>query len=92
MQLLPEERETVILTSDNEKSWSVYTCQKKIMRKLEKIGAIAYDVQYDEEGGMVSARYKVDFNQISFRKKIELTEEQKEKRRQVMLQNLQNRN
>lgn len=92
MQLLPEERETVILTSDNEKTWSVYTCQKKIMRKLEKIGAMAYDVQYDEEGNIISARFEVDYSQISFRKKIELTEEQKEKRRQVMLNNLQNRN
>lgn len=92
MQLSPEERETIILTSDAEKTWDVYTCQKKIMTKLQKIGVEPYDTQYDEEGNIISARYTVDFSQISFRKKTELTEEQKEKRRQIMLQNLQSRN
>lgn len=92
MQLLAEERETIINLSDVDDQWEVYTCQKRIMTKLKKIGVEPYKIEFNKDGSILSAKYKVDYAQISFRKKIQLTEEQKEKRRQTMLNNLQNQN
>ena len=78
IQLTAYERETIILTNDEDKHWDIYTCQGKIMTKLKKIGAEPYDVVKDEEGRVIEARYRLDYKQVSFRKLIELSSERKE--------------
>lgn len=79
--LIPEERETIINLSDADKQWEVFTMQKKIIHKLEKIGAKPYKVEKNDEGNIISASYKLEYSQISFRKKGEkriLTDEQRQ--------------
>ena len=78
---IPEERETIINLSDADKQWEVFTMQKKIIHKLEKIGAKPYKEEKDEDGNIISASYKLEYSQISFRKKGEkriLTDEQRQ--------------
>lgn len=84
------ERETIINISDEDDMWDVYTRQGKIMTKLKKIGVEPYKVEKDENGRIESAWYKLNYKQISFRKEIILTNEQKEKRRLHMEQVRQN--
>ena len=86
MNLAPYERETIILTNDEDGCWEIYTCQGKIMTKLKKIGAEPYEVKRNEEGRIYEAKYRLDYKQISFRKIIQLSDEQKEKRREHMRQ------
>jgi hypothetical protein len=84
------ERETIINISDEDDMWDIYTRQGKIMTKLKKIGVKPYKVEKDEDERIVSAWYKLNYKQISFRKEIILTDEQKEKRRLHMEQVRQN--
>lgn len=81
-KFLPEERETIITLDDaDSKIWNVFTMQRKIIHKLDKIGAKPYKVEKDSEDNIISAEYKLNYNQISFRKiseKRELTEEQRQ--------------
>lgn len=73
---LAEERETVIRSDDECKSWTVYTLQQKVITKLRKVGAEPYKV--DPDGGH---HYKdLKFNQVSFRsgKERVMTEEQRQ--------------
>lgn len=83
MSLLAEERETIITTDDSLDVWDIYTGQRKIMTKIEKLGVEPYKVEKDEEGSIISKSYKLDFKQISFRNIREMSEEEKEKRRQI---------
>jgi transcription initiation factor IIE alpha subunit len=84
------ERETIINISDEDNMWDVYTRQGKIMTKLKNIGAVPYKVERDENNRIESAWYKLNYKQVSFRKDIILSEEQKEKRRLHMEQVRQN--
>ncbi|WP_431785863.1 hypothetical protein [Paenibacillus lactis] len=74
---LAEERETVIRSDDECKTWTVYTMQQTIITKLRKAGVEPYKV--DPAG----AHYYKDlkFNQVSFRsgKERVMTEEQRQK-------------
>jgi len=82
INLEPFERETVILTSDGDKTYDLYTCQQKIMNKMKKIGVEPYKIQKDSEDNIISCTYKLGYKQISFRKIAdEPTEEQAEQRR-----------
>lgn len=77
----PEEKETIINLSDADKQWEVFTMQKKIIHKLDKLGAKPYKVEKDDEDNIISASYKLDYSQVSFRKKGEkriLTDEQRQ--------------
>lgn len=76
MSYLPAERETVIRTCDEDKTWILYTYQGKIMSKLQR--ANIEPIETFSDGG---ARYILDFNQVSFRKKSNgrtMTQEQKD--------------
>ncbi|QWU14313.1 hypothetical protein SAMN04487895_101616 [Paenibacillus sophorae] len=71
-----EERETIIRSDDDCKTWSVYTLQQTIITKLRKVGAEAYKV--DSDGGHYYKDLK--FNQVSFRtgKERNMSDEQKQ--------------
>lgn len=69
-------------------TWNVFTRQGKVMRKLDKIGVKPYKTIKDEDGRVIEAEYEVDFKQINFRKKIELTEEQRQTRAEIARKNL----
>lgn len=73
---LAEERETVIRSDDECKTWTVYTMQPTVITKLRKAGAEPYKV--DAEG----AHYYKDlkFNQVSFRsgKEREMSEQRRQ--------------
>lgn len=58
-----EERETIIRSDDDTKTWTVYTLQQKVINKLKKVGVEPYKI--DDDG----AHYYKDlkFNQVSFR-------------------------
>ena len=88
MNFTAEERETIITTDETMSTWNIYTRSKKVMNKLKKINAIPYDTKLDEEGNIEEAQYALDYSQVSFRKKIILTEEQRQKKRETMLRNL----
>lgn len=75
------ERETIILTSDGEKTYELYTCQQKIMNKMKKIGVKPFKIQKDDEGNIIACTYKLEYKQISFRKIVETSDETKEQRR-----------
>ncbi|HDK7195030.1 TPA: hypothetical protein PTV74_003337 [Clostridium botulinum] len=87
MSLEAVERQTIIDTDDSVGYWTIYTCQGKIMTKIEKLGVEPYQVEKDKEGNIAAKYYKLDFKQVSFRKLIKLSEEEREKRKQTMLQN-----
>jgi len=88
-----EERETIITTDDSLDEWDICTRQGKIMTKLKRIGVEPYKVLKDVKvDRVVEAYYKVAYSQISFRKLIQLTEEQLERRREVAINNMKNRN
>lgn len=79
MSLEACERETHITISDSEDEYTVYSCQKKVISKLEKLGIQAYKVE-TIEGEVVGKYFKVPYKCISFKKeykKRELTEEER---------------
>jgi hypothetical protein len=69
------ERETVIRSDDESKIWRIGTFQKRVISKLERIGVKPIEITKDGEH-----IYEIDFEQVSFRKKIKLSEEQKRAR------------
>ena len=76
----PFERETIVSTNDEDKTWSVYTRQKKVINKLTKLGYEPLKVQV-EDGKVVEAEFCLDLNKITFKKAIvnkrEYTEEER---------------
>lgn len=84
MNFLAEERETIILSNDSSKVWEVYTMQQKIMNKMKSIGVEPTKTEKDNEGNIISCTYIIPYKQISFRKIIELTEEQKQAKSERM--------
>lgn len=73
------ERETVIQMSSIDNEWNVYTSQKNIMRKIEKLGIEPYKVD-KIDGEIVAKFYKVPKKQIKIvkqRAKREYTEEER---------------
>jgi hypothetical protein len=75
MSYTAEERETHITTSDDGRTWKVYTLMPTIITKLSKVDAKPYRI--DPDGGHWYKDLK--FNQVSFRsgKEREMSEEQK---------------
>lgn len=87
MNLLPIEKETIITTSDEDKSkWHIYTRQKKIIDKLIKQGREAFNVKYNENGDIYSAEFEIEYDVLNFRNKKKIyTEEEKQAMRERML-------
>lgn len=81
MQLLSEEKETLISKQYGEEEWDIYTTEKPMMNKLEKIGLIQYKVDKDNESGEIIGKYyKLPLSRLTFakeRKKPEISEERK---------------
>src|SRR5699024_11073159 len=78
-----EERETVCVYEEETDSWSLYTCVRRHIKRLQKIFGEEGDYKIDREGeGRIIAVQidGVDPSQVSFRNKAkskELTEEQR---------------
>jgi uncharacterized protein with gpF-like domain len=79
MALSSIERETIIVTNDEEKYWEVCTSQTKIINKLEKLGIKAYK-QDTMDGEVVTKYFKVPLVNIKIGKKreVNLSEEQRQ--------------
>ena len=80
------ERETILQIDDESKQWEVYTRQSTMMTKLNKIVKPYKTIK--EDGRVIEAYYRLEPKQVSFRKIIEMTEEQRQKKRETMLNNL----
>jgi hypothetical protein len=95
MALSKEERETIILTSDADDEWQIYTCQQKIMTKMKNLGIFPFKVDVDKDGNEVAKYYKVGYKQVSFRKESSgrnLTDEQREELAERMRKARQEKN
>lgn len=88
MQLLPEEKETLITKQYKDDKWDIYTTEKPMMNKLEKIGLVAYKTDIDAETKEVVAKYyTIPLNRLTFakeRKKVEMSEERKKQLQEHM--------
>lgn len=69
------ERETVMRCDDESKIWRIGTFQKTVISKIEKTGAKPIEITKDGE-----YIYELDFDQVSFRKKMNLSDEQRKAR------------
>ena len=79
MGLLKEEQEISITKLATEGMWEIYTSDRKYFRKLEKLGAKPYNVEYIN-GEEVGWFYKLKENQVLLRaepKKRTMSEEQR---------------
>ena len=80
MQLLPEERETVIITNDSMNTYEIWTSQPKLIKKLRKLGYKEIDVEMCE-GDIVSCKFELNLSKITFKnaitKKREYTDEER---------------
>ena len=80
MDYCAEERETIILTNDSLDYWEIESFQRKICTKVRKIKNVEIIKETTTENGtVVYGKYKLSFNQLSFRNLRELSEEQSEK-------------
>lgn len=80
---LAEERETVIRISDADDQWDIYSASSKVQNRMEKAGFEAYKT--DSEGNKY---YKVDYEQVSFRKKSDSKRTMSDERRAELAANL----
>lgn len=70
MGLLPIEKETIVTTSDEDKSkWHIYTRQKKIINKLLKQDREPIRIIKDENGDIYSAEFEIGFKELNFKGK-----------------------
>ena len=91
MSLTNYEKETTIVYNDEEKTASVYTCNKSLMRKLDKFCEVKPDLYALKSRDEHSKTYIVPKKFISIRlpaKRKEMTEEQKEIARSRFLKNI----
>lgn len=67
VNLLPEEKETIISINEETKQWEVYTNIKKMKNKLIKLGyeVIKVDICDGEE---IAWNFLLNHNKITFRK------------------------
>ena len=94
MQLLPEERETIITTNDTMDTYEIWTSQPKIIKKLRKLGHKEIDVEMDGED-IISCKFELDLSKITFKnaitKKREYTDEERKLASERMKKIRQNR-
>lgn len=62
------ERETVMLTNDEDNFYTITTIQQKMMTKMKKAEIEPYKTELDEDGKIFCLFYKVPYRQISIRK------------------------
>lgn len=81
--MLAIERETVCVCNDETNEWEIYSASSKLRNKMSKAGFIPYKT--DEEG---NTWYKVDYEQVSFRKKTESKRVLSPERKAALAENL----
>ena len=86
----PYEKETIINTNDEDKTWSVYTRQKKVMNLLKKKGYVPTRVEL-EDGVVISEEYVIDLSKITFKKAISNISDEERKRRSDNMKKLKNK-
>lgn len=64
-----EERESIIISSDVDDCWGVYTRQRKIINKLQKLGYKPFNVEL-QDGKIVACEFTLDLGKITFKKAI----------------------
>lgn len=84
MSLTAAERETCMVITDEDKKWSIYTCQRTMFAKLEKQGFTPDSIKIDEHGNEFRT-YTLERKEVMFRKKKEYTEEQRQVMRERFL-------
>jgi hypothetical protein len=68
IRLTPAERETVMQVDEETMEWNIWTCQRRVMTRLNNAGWEPHDL-YEDDGRILSAEYKIPFNAISIRSK-----------------------
>lgn len=66
ISLSPVERETVFQIDEESLEWNIYTCQRRMMTKLNNAGWQPYWTYKDNDKVLV-AKYKLPFNAITIR-------------------------
>ncbi len=79
ISLTPSERETTFQVDEETMEWQIYTCQRRMITKLNNAGWTPYWV-YKDGKRIVAAQYKLPFNAISVRSKAAVTKKHKGKK------------
>ncbi len=66
ISLSSAERETTMNVDEEEMQWHIYTCQRRVMTRLNNAGWEAHNT-YEDEGRIISAEYTIPFNAITIR-------------------------
>lgn len=66
ISLSPVERETVFQIDEESLEWNIYTCQRRMMTKLNNAGWKPYWTD-EEDDKLLAAKYKLPFNAITIR-------------------------
>lgn len=88
----PEEKETIIRTDDSLACWLAYTASSKMMKKFEESNWECVRTDYHQDGSVAAKTYTAPFGRIGIykkRAKQNLTDEQREERRQRALHMLE---
>lgn len=90
IKLTDIEQETVIQFDNSSNIATVYSANKSIINKLDKLGYVCYNVD-TIEGNVMAKTYKVPKKLISFRKERQLSEKTKAKAAERMKKLHENR-
>lgn len=76
--MITEERESIFITDDSIKEWTISSYQSKMWTKIERQGYKPYKTE-TMEGVVVCKYYKIPYSCVSIRKNVkrEMSEEQK---------------
>jgi hypothetical protein len=88
MKLKKIEMETIILYNDAEKECIIYTCNKALIRKMDKLCAeqpMYFNVTQQDE---LSKTYKCLKKQVKINRVRVLTDEERQERKRRAMQNL----
>lgn len=83
MKMLAIERETICICNDETNEWEIYSASSKLQNKMSKAGFTPYKT--DAEG---NEWYKVDYEQVSFRKKSDNKRTMSDERKAALAENL----
>ncbi len=93
MSYTAEERETHISTDDTMEYWDIYTTQRTMCTKIRKLkGVVILSEEITENGTAISGRYLLPLNQVSFRNKRAIDENERKKRSDTAKKNFARKN
>lgn len=84
-RLSPAEKETTITKSRIDKYWMVESFDPVEIRKLRRIGAEEIFSEEIPEFSYYHSKFKLELNQLSYRRKVEKKEKSKEEREELRL-------